>query len=75
MSDELFEHETETTITREQAAAKLRALADALEKQNSIRVVQSGHDVTVRVGDTVDYELEVEVEPGGKSEIEVTLSW
>lgn len=75
MSDELFEHETETTITREQAAAKLRALADALETQNSIRVVQSGHDVTVRVGDTVDYELEVEVEPGGKSEIEVTLSW
>jgi amphi-Trp domain-containing protein len=75
MSDELFEHETESTITREQAAAKLRALADALEKQNSIRVVQGGHDVTVRVGDTVDYELEVEVEPGGKSEIEVTLSW
>lgn len=75
MSDELFEHETETTITREQAAAKLRALADTLEKQNSIRVVQGGHDVTVRVGDTVDYELEVEIEPGGKSEIEVTLSW
>ncbi|HJG80567.1 MAG TPA: amphi-Trp domain-containing protein [Brevibacterium senegalense] len=75
MSDELFEHETESTITREQAAAKLRALADTLEKQNSLRVVQGGHDVTVRVGDTVDYELEVEVEPGGKSEIEVTLSW
>ena len=75
MSDELFEHETESTITREQAAAKLRALADTLEKQNSLRVVQGGHDVTVRVGDTVDYELEVEVEPGGKSEIEATLSW
>ena len=75
MSDELFEHETESTITREQAAAKLRALADTLEKQNSLRVVHGGHDVTVRVGDTVDYELEVEVEPGGKSEIEVTLSW
>lgn len=75
MSDELFEHEAESTITREQAAAKLRALADALEKQNSVRVVHEGRDVTVAVPDTVDFELEIEVEPGGESEIEVKLSW
>lgn len=75
MSDEFFEHETESTMTREQAAAKLRELADSLERQNDVRVVQSGRDVTVRVADTVEYELEVEVEPGGKSEIEVSISW
>lgn len=75
MSDELFEHETDVTLTREEAAAKMRALADALEKQNGIRVVQDGRDVTIRVADRVDYEFEVEVEPGGASEIEVSISW
>ena len=75
MSDDLFEHETEATMTREQAAARLRALADALERQNSLRVVQDGRDVTISVPDTVEYELEVEAEPGGASEIEVSISW
>ena len=60
MSDDLFEHETEATMTREQAAARLRALADALERQNSLRVVQDGRDVTISVPDTVEYELEVD---------------
>lgn len=75
MGKEIFEHEVEQSLTREQAAGKLRELADSLERHNQIRVVEQGRDVTVAVGDAVDYELEVEIEPGKKSEIEITISW
>ena len=75
MGEKLFEHETETTMTREQAAAKLRELADALEKQNEVRVQEGDRDVTVDVPDQVRYEYEIEVKAGGKSEIEVKIAW
>jgi amphi-Trp domain-containing protein len=75
MSDDLYEHETETDLSREEAAAKLRALADSLEKQNSVTVHQGEKDVTVSVPARVSYEYEVEIEEDGSAEIEVSLSW
>ncbi|GAA1706970.1 amphi-Trp domain-containing protein [Propioniferax innocua] len=75
MGEELYEHETETMMTREQAAARLRALADQLERHNEVRVNHGDREVSVRVADQVGFEFEVEVEPGGKNEIEVTISW
>lgn len=75
MSDELYEHETETDLSREEAAARLRALADTLEKQNSVTVRQGEKDVTVSVPARVSYEYEVEIEDDGTAEIEVSLSW
>lgn len=75
MSEKLFEHESEESMTREQAAKKLRELADAIERQNEVRVKAGDHDVTVDVPDTVSYEYEIEVKQGGKSEIEVKLAW
>ncbi|SNC63668.1 amphi-Trp domain-containing protein [Kytococcus aerolatus] len=75
MGDELFEHETTTTLTREQAATRLREIADELSRQNEIRVRQGERDVTVAVPDTVELEVEVEVEPDGESEIEISISW
>lgn len=75
MGEELYEHETETTMTREQAAAKLRELADQLERHNEVRVNHGDREVSVRVADQVAYEFEVEVDPSKKNEIEVTISW
>ena len=75
MGEELYEHETSTAMTREQAAAKLRELADSLERHNQVRITHGDREVVVPVGDQVDYEFEVEIEPGKKSEIEVTISW
>lgn len=72
---ELFEHETEETMTREQAAERLRELADALARQNKVRITDGEHDVTVDVPDTVTYEYEIEVKEGGKSEIEIAITW
>ena len=71
---ELFEHETERRMSREAAAARLRAIADSLERHNQLQVVKNGIDVTVSVADQVDFELEVEVEDG-ESEIEISISW
>lgn len=75
MSEKLFEHETEESMTREQAAKRLRDLADALERQNEVRVHAGDRDVTVDVPDNVSYEYEIEVKQGGKSEIEVKICW
>lgn len=75
MSDELYEHETVTAMSREEAAAKLRELADSLEKQNSVTVHQGDKDVTVSVPAEVEFEYEVEIEAEGEAEIEVSLSW
>ena len=74
MSNELFEHETEQRITREEAAKRLRAIADSLERHNQVQVVQHGRDVTIAVADEVDFEFEVEIE-GDESEIEISISW
>lgn len=71
---ELFEYETEETIEREEAARRLRELADQLERHNEVKISLDGLPVTVKVPKQVTYELEVEVEDG-ESEIEITISW
>lgn len=73
-SDMEFEHEEELTLRREEAAARLRDLADQLERHNQIAVRMGGLPVTVKVPDQVTFELEVELEDG-ESEIEVKISW
>ena len=75
MSDEIFEHETTETMTREQAAARLRELADQLSRQNEVRIEHAGRDVVVTVPDQVELEVELEIEEGGESELEISLSW
>lgn len=71
---ELIEHETRERLRREEAAARLRALADELARQNEIAFTRDGRRYTVAVPDEV--ELTVEVEVGtDKSEIEVEISW
>ena len=61
------------TMSREEAAARLRALADSLAKHNSVEFSRDGGRVTVAVPEEV--QLKVEVELGEANEIEIELTW
>ena len=68
-----IEHATEQTMRREDAAKRLRALADELERQNEVSFVREGKQFRVKVPDQVEFSLEVELGEG--NEIEVEISW
>jgi len=70
----LIELETSATITREQAAAHLRTLADHLERHNDVEFVRDGRRYTVDVADEVRFEIELEVDDDG-NELEIEISW
>ena len=70
---DLFEMDETQTMTREEAADRLRALADSLAKHNSVEFSRDGGRVTVAVPDEV--QLKVEVELGEANEIEIELTW
>ena len=61
------------TMTREEAAARLRDLADSLSKHNSIEFSRDGGRITVAVPDEVH--LKVDVELGEENEVEIELTW
>jgi amphi-Trp domain-containing protein len=70
---ELFEIDETRRLRREEAAARLRALADALAKNNAVEFERGGRRITVRVPDEVN--LKVEVELGDENELEIELTW
>lgn len=72
--DNLIEIDETRRMRREEAAAKLHALADALARNNSVEFERGGNRITVRVPDEV--ELKVEVEIGDdEGELEIELTW
>jgi len=71
---DLIEIADKERLSREDAAARLRALADALAKNNEVVFERGGMRITVHVPDEVDLKLEVEV-GDEESELEVELSW
>ena len=71
---ELLELEIEYSMSREQAANKLRELADSLSRHNQVQFLNLGKRVSIDVADTVSLELEYELEDGD-SEIEIKISW
>lgn len=73
MSDELIELTERTELTREEASARLRQLADQLSRHNEVAFSRDGVRYTIDVPDTVT--LKVEVEIGDDNEIEVELTW
>jgi amphi-Trp domain-containing protein len=73
MSDELIETTTESVMRREQAAARLRQLADQIARHNQIEFVREGVRYSARIPDEVTLKLEIEL--GDESEIEIELSW
>lgn len=70
----LLETETEEKLRREEAAERLRQLADALSRHNSVEFTREGMRYTVKVPDQVEYSLEIEITDEG-GEIEVELKW
>ena len=72
---DLFEIDDAQRMSREAAAAKLRALADTLAKNNSVEFDRAGRLITVRVPDEVTLKVEVELGDEGDNELEVELRW
>jgi amphi-Trp domain-containing protein len=70
---DLFEIDETQHLRREEAAARLHALADALARNNSVEFERGGNRITVRVPDEVD--LKIEVELGDDNELEIELTW
>jgi amphi-Trp domain-containing protein len=73
VADELFEVTEKQALSREEAAARLRALADQLARHNQVEFVREGVRYSVEVPARV--ELKVEIEVGDENEIEVEISW
>jgi amphi-Trp domain-containing protein len=69
----LFEIDDSRRLRREEVAAHLRELADALARNNAIEFGRDGRRITVRVPDEV--ELKIEVELGDENELEIELTW
>ena len=70
---DLFEIGEARRLRREEAAARLHALADTLARNNAVEFDRDGRRITVRVPDQVD--LKIEVELGDLNELEVELTW
>lgn len=70
---DLFEIDNTATMSREEAAAKLHALADALARHNSVEFDREGRRITVSIPDEV--KLKIEVEIGEENELEIELTW
>nr|MCW2729012.1 hypothetical protein [Aeromicrobium sp.] len=70
---DLFEIDNTQRMSREAAAARLHALADALSRHNSVEFERDGKKLTVSVPDEV--QLKIEVELGEENELEIELTW
>jgi amphi-Trp domain-containing protein len=71
---DLFEMGETEHMRREEAAARLHALADALARNNSVEFERAGHRLTVRVPDEIDLKIEVEI-GDDENELEIELTW
>lgn len=71
---ELIEHSSEERLRREEAADRLRALADQLSRHNQVAFVRDGLKISVDVPDEVTLSIEVEI-GADENEIEVEISW
>jgi amphi-Trp domain-containing protein len=70
----LVEIKQKERIQREQAAARLRALADQLSRHNDVEFERDGVTFKIRVPDSVELKVELEVGDEG-SELEIELTW
>lgn len=74
MSDELIEVSETVQLSREEAADRLRAIADQLSKHNSLEFRQGGLKMTAKVPNRVEVEIEIEITTEG-GELEIEISW
>ena len=70
---DLLEHEEKRRMTREEAAAVLRDLADQLARHNELAFRRGEMQYRVDVADEVDVEVEIEI--GDENSLEIEISW
>ena len=70
---DLLEHEEKRRMTREEAAAVLRDLADQLARHNELSFTRGEIQYRVDVADEV--EVEVEIEVGDENSLEIEINW
>ena len=71
---ELVELQEKVTLSREQAAARLHAIADELSSGNDVIIERADLRFVAHVPDQVHLKVEFEVEDDG-TELEIELPW
>ena len=71
---DLIEITDRERLGREEAAARLHAIADMLARHNDVEFERGGVRFKVHVPDQVDYKLEIEIETDER-ELEIELKW
>jgi amphi-Trp domain-containing protein len=71
---EILKIERVEHVSREEAAARLRAIADALAAHNDVEMEWAGKRLTVHVAEQVKLEIEIEVRDD-ETEVEIELKW
>ncbi|MGH2878649.1 MAG: amphi-Trp domain-containing protein [Solirubrobacteraceae bacterium] len=71
---DILEIEQKETLSREQVAERLRALADMLARHNDLEFERGGMRFSLRVPDQVQLKVELEVETEER-ELEIELKW
>lgn len=71
---ELIEIEQSEQLSREDAAARLHAVADQLARNNEINFERGGVQFRVHVPDDLHLKVELEVADDG-TELEIELTW
>ena len=71
----LFDIDDTHRMSREEAAAKIRELADTLAANNEVQFQREGRLITVRVPAQVTLKVEVELGDEGENEVEIELTW
>ncbi|HZV73337.1 MAG TPA: amphi-Trp domain-containing protein [Conexibacter sp.] len=71
---DIFSVEQKERLGREDAAARLRDLADMLARHNDIEFERGGTRFTVHVPDEVQLKIELEIE-SDERELEIELTW
>ena len=71
---DLMEVSEKERMSREDAAARLHALADALARHNEVEFDRGGVRFKVHVPDEVNLKLEIEI-GDDERELEVELTW
>ena len=71
---DLIEISEKERLSREDAAARLHALADALARHNEVEFERGGLRFKVHVADEVNLKVEIEI-GDDERELEVELTW
>ena len=71
---EIVEIKQKDRLRREEAAARLHAIADMLARQNEVEFERDGIRFNVHVPDEVALKIELEVETDER-ELEIELTW